>query len=255
MPEQRRYPNGAPCWADITLSNVEAAKEFYSALFGWTYQSAGPEYGGYTTCFKNGQSVAAISPPPPGQPEQPPMWTIYLTSEDVAATATTINSIGGKMVVEPMKVPDMGSMLLAADPSGATFGVWQPGPYRGAELYGEAGALCWVELNTSDGAGTDAFYSRLFDYEQEQVGGGSGAMDYTVWSLDGEQVCGRMQSGEAMPGYWTPYFAVDDVDATVRQLRSSGGEVMTEPMDSPYGRMCSVTDPFGARFSLITLPA
>ena len=47
-------------------------------------------------------------------------------------------------------------------------------------------------------------------------------------------------------------FATDDCDATFEHIRSSGGEVMQEPIDQPYGvRDCAFRDPAGnmIRFS------
>jgi len=47
-------------------------------------------------------------------------------------------------------------------------------------------------------------------------------------------------------------FATDDCDATFEHIRASGGEVMQEPIDQPYGvRDCAFRDPAGnmIRFS------
>ncbi len=35
-------------------------------------------------------------------------------------------------------------MLMAADPTGAYFGVWQPGGHNGAQLFAEDGAMVWA---------------------------------------------------------------------------------------------------------------
>ena len=41
-------------------------------------------------------------------------------------------------------------------------------------------------------------------------------------------------------------FKTDDVDATFERIRSSGAEVLQEPMDMPYGvRDCAFRDPAG----------
>src|ERR1700751_3895894 len=59
MPIRDDAPLGAPCWIDLTTSDVDRAQEFYGPVFGWTYESAGPEYGGYLNAAKAG-------PPLPG---------------------------------------------------------------------------------------------------------------------------------------------------------------------------------------------
>ena len=40
----------------------------------------------------NGKSVAAGSPPPPGQEGVPPHWTTYIASDDADATAEKIRA-------------------------------------------------------------------------------------------------------------------------------------------------------------------
>ena len=37
---------GAPIWIDLTTSDLGHAQQFYGAVFGWTFEAAGPEYGG-----------------------------------------------------------------------------------------------------------------------------------------------------------------------------------------------------------------
>jgi predicted enzyme related to lactoylglutathione lyase len=36
-------PLGAPCWIDLTSSDLGRARDFYGAVFGWTFASAGSE--------------------------------------------------------------------------------------------------------------------------------------------------------------------------------------------------------------------
>jgi predicted enzyme related to lactoylglutathione lyase len=48
------------------------------------------------------------------------------------------------------------------------------------------------------------------------------------------------------------YFGVADTDATAAAVRAAGG-VVTEPYDSPYGRIAHCTDPAGASFALLSV--
>jgi hypothetical protein len=41
---------------------IDAAREFYHAVFGWDYDIGGPEYGGYTTA-RLGQAIKAFVVP------------------------------------------------------------------------------------------------------------------------------------------------------------------------------------------------
>ena len=35
------WPAGTPCWLDYGAKDVDAAKEFYGSLFGWSYTGGG----------------------------------------------------------------------------------------------------------------------------------------------------------------------------------------------------------------------
>jgi predicted enzyme related to lactoylglutathione lyase len=178
---------------------------------------------------------------------------VYLSARDVAAVATRAEQGGAKIVMGPMEIPGSGHMLYAFDPTGAAFGVWQPGNHLGAGLFGEPGALTWAELNARDAAAADNFYRGLFGYEQEQIGDGSN-FDYTVWKLDGRMVCGRMlmtaEWGDTPP-FWTVYLGVEDADAAARRITEAGGRLREQPFDSPYGRIAVAFDPHGAVFNVI----
>ena len=53
------------------------------------------------------------------------------------------------------------------------------------------------------------------------------------------------------PPHWLAYFWLDDVDAGFERVQELGGEVLREPVDSPYGRFAPVQDPQGGVFALI----
>ena len=253
MVERTTYSDGEPCWADVVAGDVGAAMEFYEALFGWTYAETGPEFGNYLMAQRNGRTVAGISPPPPGGEEPPSAWTLYLATHDLDATAQRVDQGGGKIALGPLDIADQGRMLFAIDPTGAPFGIWQSRGHLGFGVYGEQGAPCWAELNTRDGEGADVFYRTLFDYDQRQLGDGN-QFDYTVWSLAGENHCGRLlmtDPRDGIPPNWMIYFAVDDTDAAADRARLAGGQLQHPPLDSAQGRLAVLSDPNGAVFAII----
>ena len=63
-----------------------------------------------------------------------------------------------------------------------------------------------------------------------------------------------MGAPEGTPSHWIVYFGTADVDAAVAAVERLGGGVMQPSMDTPYGRMAFVTDPFGAPFALHQAP-
>ncbi|MFF3013080.1 VOC family protein [Streptomyces sp. NPDC057939] len=254
------FQEGAPCWVDAMFTDVEGAKAFYADVLGWTFGESSSEYGNYTQAYSDGKAVAAVVPPMPGA-DAPSQWCLYFASPDAAATAEKIRAAGGELVMEPMQVGTFGTMLIAKEPSGAVFGVWQPGEHKGFEKMGEAGAYCWSEVFSRDVAKPDAFLPKVFPYEAEQMETGDdpemAGMDFKVFSLGGRNnpVLGRMAMGDdfppEVPSYIQVYFAVPDCDEAVAKTKKHGGKLHFGPMDSPFGRFAAVGDPQGAAFAVI----
>ena len=54
-----------------------------------------------------------------------------------------------------------------------------------------------------------------------------------------------------VPGQWSIYFRVDDIDAALANVTELGGSVTQPAEETPYGRLATVTDPLGATFKLV----
>lgn len=247
-----RYPDGAPCWVDLSTPDLAGARRFYGELLGWSFDEPVAEMGHYTTCRRDGKRIAGMAPKQEGL-EMPTTWSVYLKTADADDLARRIGAAGGKLVMEPMAIPGQGRMMFGFDPTGAAFGAWEPASHTGAELVNDTGAMCWHEVNTRDGERADGFYRELFGFEQSQIGDGQ-KFDYTVWSLEGQPICGRLQMDEqwaGLPPHWMTYFLVDRCDESAAKVRELGGKVMHGPFDSAHGRIAVIADPYGAVFSLI----
>lgn len=246
---------GSPNWIDLGTPDINVAMTFYGGLFGWQFRSAGPEAGGYGFFTSGGRTVAGGMELPADT--APPSWTVYFRSDDPDATARAVREAQGSVVTEPDDVMDKGRMAIFTDPMGAWFGVWSPGSLAGLDVTGENGALCWVELHTTDVAGAAGFYHSALGWETSAVSFPGGS--YTCVSPAGTGEDGMFggcvgAAGDKVEGgaHWLPYFAVADVDAVTGRARDRGGEVRVEPVDIPgVGRMAHLLDPHGARFAVL----
>jgi len=256
MTTETRYPAGAPCWADLATPSREGARRFYGPLLGWTFDEPNPELGGYMNARRDGKRVAGIMELPPA--EFTMAWGVHLSTPDIEASARTIVEAGGQIVMPPHDVVDLGRNLLATDPNGALFGLWQPRSFAGAERFGEPGALCWSEVCTRDAAATDRFYSSLFAYETVTMNGDCGDVDVAIFKVEGKQVFMRVKhlAGPAkdLPSHWMAYFAVDDIDAALARAPALEGKILHGPNDTPAGRIAVIADPYGAAFTIGQFP-
>ncbi|WAP56506.1 VOC family protein [Streptomyces sp. S465] len=254
MPEVTSYQPGTPCWIDLMVPDQRAALDFYSGLFGWEEAAGPPVTGGYVMCTLKGKPVAGVmSAESVGEEAPPPtVWTTYFCSADAQATSEAVSRAGGTVLLPVMDVMDLGRMLVATDPLGTVFGVWQPLAFPGAGLVNEVSTLVWNELNTTDREAASAFYAEALGLESVPM---EGAEDYFALSVNGRTVGGlqplRAGMPPEVPPHWLVYFAVGDVDRSAAKLSAAGGTVLRPPYDMVAGRMSVVRDPQGASFALI----
>jgi len=252
------YEPGTPCWIDLMAPDQQAALDFYRDLFGWQGEIGSEEFGGYSVCTLRGKSVAGImkSMPMGDQPPPPTVWTTYFSSADADATQAAITANGGAVIAPVMDVGQIGRMLIAADPQGAVFGVWQPLEFPGAQIVNEPGALVWNQLSTTDPEAAGAFYQAALGLE---AGPMPEMPEFTGLMVKG-RVIGGVQGMEnlppGVPPHWLVNFAVDDTDSTVDALVRAGGSVMAPAFDmEKVGRMAVLQDPQGATFAVVALSA
>ena len=101
-------------------TDVEAAKKFYAKLFGWAMEDMKMENMVYTTVKAGDSEIGGIMPIPEMAKGMPPMWSCYVTVSDVDATAKEAAQIGGKVIVPPQDIPDVGRFCVIQDPTGGT---------------------------------------------------------------------------------------------------------------------------------------
>jgi uncharacterized protein len=255
MSVKTRYTPGTFCWIDLGTPDQDAAGEFYGALFGWGLKEDenAEQTGGYRTAQLDGKAIGGVMKLM--QEGQPPAWLNYVCVEDADATVAKAREAGAVIHAEPMSVLDYGRMAVIADPSGAAFGIWQPGIHTGADLVAEPNAMAWNELNTRDPEAAKSFYGDVFDWSfEDKEFEGAGA--YTAITMGDETVGGVIDITDRVPAevpaHWLVYFAVEDIDATIAQASESEGEVLFGPADvAEVGRLAVLKDPFGAVFALI----
>jgi predicted enzyme related to lactoylglutathione lyase len=108
---------------ELSTSDVNAAKEFYQAIFGWQYNDMEMPTGGYTFVMAGDQPIGGMQANP--MPEVPSNWLGYVGVESVARTIEAVESHGGKVIVPETDVGNMGKLAVFTDPQGAAFAVWE----------------------------------------------------------------------------------------------------------------------------------
>ncbi|AEW92476.1 MULTISPECIES: VOC family protein [Streptomycetaceae] len=248
---------GAPNWLDLGTPDVDAAAAFYRELFGWEFQSAGPDAGGYGF-FRLGDRVVAAAGLLTEEGARS-AWTLYFHTTDAQATTKAVEQAGGTVRFGPFDVFTAGRMAGFTDPTGADFAVWEPADVAGLEEVTAPGTLCWTELYTTDASAAKDFYRSVFSWDLRDVdfgpgytlvtpsGGGQDAQHGGIMQLQPENLAAGTTSD------WHPYFEVIDCDTTAARAAEHGATALIAPMDAEnVGRLAMFTDPFGATFAVIT---
>ncbi|MFE5996252.1 VOC family protein [Streptomyces sp. NPDC056454] len=253
------FPDGAPNWVDLGTPDLDGATAFYGGLFGWELVPGGPEVGGYGMFTLNGNTVGGVMTVPEEQSAS--AWSLYFRTTDADDTVELVARAGGRSAFEPMDVLDHGRMGGFLDPAGAYFGVWQPRQNPGLGVIQQPGSLLWAELYTPDVPAAARFFGEVFGWKTDALKVEGTDYVYTTvhpagtgseLSFGGLVTMGDVPAEAARGPHWMPYFAVEDVEATVAAARTLGGAEALPAMEVPgVGTMANVTDPFGAVFAVM----
>ena len=105
------------CHFEIGCRDSARAKDFYSKLFEWRFEKAGPG-----EMIRTGDDVGGHIN---SLGHEPHNYTIfYIMVDDLAASIAKAESLGGKKLVGPVPVPGSGTFAWIADPEGNTIGVY-----------------------------------------------------------------------------------------------------------------------------------
>jgi predicted enzyme related to lactoylglutathione lyase len=267
MTDERSYPAGVPCWVDTDQSDVDAARDFYAGVFGWTFSDGVPTEapGTYLIAALGGADVAAIGPAEGGAGAA---WNTYIAVEDADAAAS-VRGAGGTVTVEPADAGPAGRLAGCTDPRGAHFRLWQPRRRLGAQIVNAPGSWNFSDLHTADAAAAEAFYAPLFGWEFNDVGFGTmirrpGYGDHLAATVD-PGILDRQDGIAAPPGFedaigwlvpvgegrdhWHVSFTVADRDESVAVAEKLGAAVISSE-DTEWTKSALIRDPQGAQLTL-----
>ncbi|MGW7469587.1 VOC family protein [Streptomyces xantholiticus] len=252
MTEATRHTPGTPCWVSLMVHGLDATQDFYAALFGWEFCPGPMQLGPYVRAMLGGKEVAGIGRLPADR-HLPVAWTPYLASDDADVTAEAIRSCGGTVGVGPLDAADAGRLVIASDPAGAVFGVWQAAAHLGTAVHGTHGTPVWNELLTWETSTVGKFYQAVFGHDTQVTD--SADLDRLTLLVEDRPVATVHGMGQALPRgrgpHWMTCFEVEDTDTAAHRVVELGGQVIEPPRPGPGGREATVCDPEGAVFTIV----
>lgn len=260
------YPAGVPCFVDAFTPDLDAARHFYTGIFGWEFAGPGPMPGApageYHVARVRDADVAGLGSMP--SPETPVAWNTQVAVDDLEAVVALAQTAGGSVVIEPVDAPPAGRLAVIADPAGAAVTVWQAGSRPGAQVVNEPSAWAMSLLSTPHPDSAAAFYETVFGWQCEPYA--DAGPEVSLFRLPGyvggeaEQPVPRdvVAAMAAIPdpdasAAWAVDFWIADADGAAAAAPELGGRVIAAPHDAPPFRRAVLAAPDGATFSVSEL--
>jgi predicted enzyme related to lactoylglutathione lyase len=244
---------GEFCWINMLTPQSAEARDFFSALFGWTYAEI-PGLG--HTIMVGSQPIGGLfdlAHPTTPKGTQAHIG-VMVKVESAEAACERVSSLGGQARA-PFDIANQLRMAVCHDPVGAEFDVWEPKNSHGTEADTmHHGVPSWFETLTSDLDRARHFYSALFGWTPE-VAAMPGRGDRIVFKRGSAPVAAATQTmpvGGGPRPHWATYFTANDVDAIARDAVAHGAKLCVPVRDVPgVGRMCGITSPQGVMFCAV----
>ncbi len=282
---------GAPCWVEAQLSDVEAGRRFYGELFGWTFGQDGEDGEGGESDAGSGGSGDAGDPASgperpkepgkaeqpgkaerpgragrPGEPQQPgTSLRAYLEGEPVAALVRKTDGRMPTVWSVYFHTPDARALAERIRAGGGQV-VTPPHPVGelgtaalAADPEGAVFALWEPGGHRGFGRrhepGTFA-WAELYTRDTEAANAFYGDLFHdALFGPDADPDFGRAPVSDVFPAEMPPHFLVHflvrDVEAALGTVARLGGRVRVPPFETSYGRAAVVSDGQGASFALL----
>jgi uncharacterized protein len=258
QPASGEHHVGKVVWADLVTPDLDGAKRFYGALFGWTFHDV-PGDRNYAVALLDGEPVAGLfqKAVPAGQSKQP-AWLTFIAVRDVDAAQQAALQHGGKVMVEPHYYSQRGRQAVLADPDGAVFAALAADGGDPPDYLAAPGEWIWSSVLVRNPEQETAFYKSLFGYDVYDLareGGSAGDAQHYILSSDNYARAGlNALPGDSMRRYphWLNFVRVTDAADTAKKAIGLGGRVLVEPrIDRAGGHFAVLADPSGAHFGVM----
>lgn len=125
MPDENQV--GKIGWIDITVDDATGLRDFYKNVIGWKSNDVSMgEYSDFSMALPaTNEVVTGICHARGTNSDLNVGWLVYITVEDIEASAAACKAHGGKVIVKPRGLAG-GEFCVIEDPSGATAALYQP---------------------------------------------------------------------------------------------------------------------------------
>lgn len=117
-------------WADLTVENAEAVRDFYAGVVGW--RPVGMPVEGREDFVmlhpQSGDPAAGVCHQAGSLEGLPQQWLVYVTVEDLDDSIVATDELGGRVVFGPRESEALGRWCVVEDPAGAVMALTELTP-------------------------------------------------------------------------------------------------------------------------------
>jgi len=119
---------------EMPYDDAARMAKFYQSVFGWKMKQFGEDMGNYITADTTGAPEGGPKKPGainggffPRKPDWPAQYpSVVIAVDDIKASMKKVSSAGGKVLGEPMEIPEVGQYVSFVDTEGNRVSLLQP---------------------------------------------------------------------------------------------------------------------------------
>ena len=262
LTEERPSDTGGYIWYELMTTDAEGAKDFYDAVVGWNIGEAAPEFKNYRMIGRSDGKFAGGVMPLTDEMQQHgahPTWLGYIHVADVDRSVSAIETAGGKALMAPFDIPNVGRIAMVTDPQGAPFYVMKPippadDPNGQSDVFSpsEQQRVGWNELASTDPAAARRFYGEQFGWTSDDFMPMGEMGEYRFFKRGDVTIGAVAGTMEGQQPHWRYYFRVPSISKAKETAEARGGTIRMGPHQVPTGEYIVIgSDPQGAEFALV----
>lgn len=237
--------------ADIAVPEHERELGFYSSIL-----TTGDEPLWRDDLMNNlGAPIIGLGIRTPEYESLPLQWMPHFQVADVAASAASAVSKGGKELMHSKSDDGPSQWAVLVDQAGAAFGVIPvvDGETDSAYQNGQNGCIAWLSLIVEDVSTSKDFYESVLGWgakamELEDSEGSFNNFEMLrEKGIAAAEICQYRSEHNGIPAAWLIHLPVSDLVESLRRVREGGGEILNENAEA---ESAVIRDPVGAYFAL-----
>lgn len=234
------WHQGKFVWHDLLTDDVVAARKFYAAVFGWTFETSGA----YTQILNHGDLIGGMMQVRSAdETKGEALWLPSLSVVNIDQSIRDIKAKKGKVLKGPLAMKERGRGVLISDPEGAQLVLLRTKHGDPKDVTPQIGDWLWNELWTNTPKESYSFYRKLGGYSSSKS-----KNDYQLLIRKGKWRAGiRDVSKENLKARWVPAIRVSSLEETMSKVKALGGEVLVSPhKELVHGDVALIADNKGA---------